>query len=35
MNASIWLGILAERCQIEVDLVDLRQVDTVFAAQIF
>lgn len=28
-------GNLAERCQIEVDLVDLRQVDTVFAAQIF
>lgn len=28
-------GDLAEMCQIDVDLVDIKQVDTVFAAQIF
>ncbi|KAA0955963.1 nucleotidyltransferase domain-containing protein [Sporosarcina sp. ANT_H38] len=28
-------GDLAEKCQIDVDLVDIKQVDTVFAVQIF
>jgi len=28
-------GDLSEKCNVEVDLVDLKQIDTVFAAQIF